>query len=151
MSTRKEGVSRFYPIPAFVLPDFGLPWHNHPAMAVPFPTLSRAPLMNEEETLEDSTIRDQMENGAVYTRPRWTRMRRTWKVNYKACSIADRDALRTFANSVGGWNNFTFTDNRILSEPEFLNVRFSKLPTIKDGGWATGAKVFDFSFEITEL
>jgi hypothetical protein len=119
-------------------------------MAASFPTLSRAPLMNEEETLEDSTIRDEMENGAVFTRPRWLRMRRTWKVNYKACPVADRNLLRTFANSVGGWANFDFVDNRTAT-PETLNVRFSKLPTIKDGGWATGAKVFDFSFEITEL
>jgi hypothetical protein len=116
-----------------------------------FPTLTRAPQMNEEETLEDATIRDSMENGAVYTRPRWPRMRRTWKVSYKACPVADRDALRTFARSVGGWTNFTFLDNRVPSEPEFLNVRFSKLPTIKDSGWANGAKAFDFSFEIAEL
>src|SRR2546422_916697 len=119
-------------------------------MAVSFPTLSRSPLMNEEETLEDSTVRDQMENGAVYTRPRWARMRRTWKVSYKACPVADRNALRTFQNSVGGWTNFDFIDNR-TSTPETLNVRFSKLPTIKDSGWADGGKVFDFSFEITEL
>lgn len=107
--------------------------------------------MNEEETLEDGTISDKMENGAVFTRPRFSRMRRTWKVNYKACPVADRDALRTFAMSVGGWENFTFIDNRIASAPETLNVRFSKLPTIKDGGWVKGGKAFDFSFELTEL
>jgi len=115
-----------------------------------FPSLSRAPVMDEEETVEDATVRDKMENGAVFTRPRWPRMRRTWKVNYKACTVADRDALRTFRNSVGGWTNFNFVDNR-TAMPETLNVRFSKLPTIKDGGWVNGAKAFNFSFEITEL
>jgi hypothetical protein len=116
-----------------------------------FPTLSRAPLMNEEETLEDSTISDKMENGAVFTRPRFSRMRRTWKVNYKALTIADRDLLRTHAQTVGGFSNFNFVDNRVPGSPATLNVRFSKLPTLKDGGIARGAKVFDASFEITEL
>ena len=120
-------------------------------MPTAFPTLSRAPLMNEEETLEDSTIRDSMENGAVFTRPRFSRMRRSWKVNYKACSVADRDALRTFAQTVGGSLNFNFIDNRVPTAPAVLNVRFSKLPTIKDSGWANGGKAFDFSFELTEL
>jgi len=106
--------------------------------------------MNEEETLEDATIRDQAENGAVFARPRFSRMRRTWKVQYKACTVADRDSLRTFAMAQGGWGNFNFVDNRTAT-PETLNVRFSKLPTIKDGGWAGGEKRFDFSFELTEL
>lgn len=120
-------------------------------MPTVFPTLSRAPLMNEEETLEDSTIHDNMENGAVFTRPRYSRMRRTWKVQYKTCTVADRDALRIFASSVGGWTNFDFADNRVASAPETLNVRFSKLPTIKDGVFAGGQKRFDFSFELTEV
>ena len=107
--------------------------------------------MNEEESFEDSTLRDKMENGAVFARPRFTRMRRTWKVNYKAMPVADRDALRTFVNTVGGWTNFNFVDTRIPGAPVTLNVRFAKLPTIKDSGWANGGKVFDLAFEITEL
>lgn len=107
--------------------------------------------MNEEETWEDSALKDKMENGAVFARPRFSRMRRTWKINYKACPVADRDVLRTFMASVGGWGAFSYVDNRIASAPETVTVRFSKLPTIKDGGWADGVKVFDFSFEITEL
>src|SRR4051812_4397284 len=103
-------------------------------MPTTFPTLSRAPLMNEEETFEDSTIRDNAENGAVYARPRFQRSRRTWKVNYKACTVADRTALRSFVNTVGGWLNFNFIDDRIPGATETLNVRFGKLPTIKDGG-----------------
>lgn len=107
--------------------------------------------MNEEETLEDATILDKMENGAVYARPRFSRMRRSWKVNYKACPVADRDALRAFAMAQGGWGNFNFVDNRVAGAPATLNVRFSRLPTIKDSGWAGGEKRFDFSFELTEL
>lgn len=106
--------------------------------------------MNEEETLEDSTIRDEMENGAVFTRPRFSRMRRSWKVSYKALTVADRDALRTFAQTVGGFSNFNFTDNRTATA-ETLNVRFAELPNIKDDGWASGEKRFAVSFKITEL
>lgn len=120
-------------------------------MPLAFPTLSRAPLMNEEESLEDSTIRDQMENGAEFTRPRYQRQRRTWKVQYKALSAADRNSLRTFALAHGGWDNFDFIDNRVPATPETLNVRFSKLPTFKDSGWANGGKIFDANLEIKEM
>ena len=119
-------------------------------MPTAFPTLSRAPLMNEEETLEDSTIRDPMESGAVFARPRFSRMRRTFAVNYELLTETDRDTLRTFTQTNGGWNSFTFTDNR-TSTPETLTVRFSKLPTIPDDKFAGGQKRFKASFEITEV
>lgn len=120
-------------------------------MAVSFPSLTRAPQMDVEESWEDSTIRDKMENGAMFARPRFQRMRRTFKLNYKACTATDRDTLRSFVTANGGWAKFAFVDDRVSTDVATLNVRFSKLPTYKDGGLLDGEKRFDISFEITEV
>jgi len=106
--------------------------------------------MDEKETFEDSTIRDQMENGAQYTRPRFSRMRRTWAVNFELLTETDRNTLRTFTQTNGGFNSFTWTDNRTAT-PETVTVRFSKLPAITDDKYAGGQKRFKTSFEITEV
>jgi hypothetical protein len=110
--------------------------------------------MDEEETTEDPTIRDSMENGVVRARPRYTRaagLRRTYKINYKALSAADRQNIRDFRDLVGGWMEFVFVDNRIAGASESLTVRFSKLPTLKDGGFLGGQKTFTASFSIEEV
>lgn len=104
--------------------------------------------MDIKESVEDNTLRDQMENGATFTRPRFSRMRRTWAVNYKLLKASDRAALRAFRDTVGGSVNFNFT---LPGDTTAVNVRFSKLPVITDDKFAGGEKRFATTFEITEL
>jgi hypothetical protein len=66
--------------------------------------------MDSSKSLEDDTIRDQMESGYVATRPRFTRARRTWKVNVRNLQAEDVRAVDQFAMSVAarGGNAFLF-------------------------------------------
>ena len=107
--------------------------------------------MDLAEEFDDPTIRDKSENGYVFTRPRYLRLRRTLKVNYERCTGLDRATLISFVQVLGGWNAFLFTDNRVTNmAPGVLTVRFTKLPTITDDGWIGGEKRFKFAFEVTE-
>jgi hypothetical protein len=107
--------------------------------------------MDEEEDPDDPTIRDKMENGAVYCRPRYPRIRDTYKINFGNCTADDRLLVKNFRNAHGGWDTFIFMDARIPDAPVPLTVRFSKLPIIKDDKWSGAQKRFKISFEITEL
>src|SRR5579862_1485612 len=75
-----------------------------------FPSLSRQPSMDSSKSLEDDTIRDQMESGYVATRPRFTRARRTWKINVRNLEAEDVRALDQFAmvRAARGGNAFLF-------------------------------------------
>jgi hypothetical protein len=121
------------------------------AVSLPtFPELSRAPQMDERESYDDPSIRDKMENGVVFSRPRYPRLRRTLRISYKHLSGDDRQAIRDFIKRVGGWGDFHLEDDRLPDNPEILRVYFSKLPEFTDGGWENGQKVFSCTFEVTE-
>lgn len=83
-------------------------------MATPliFPSLSRQPSMDSSKTIEDDTIRDPMENGAVATRPRGTRARRTWPFNVRNLVAEDIRVIDEFAMSPSyaarGGNSFLY-------------------------------------------
>lgn len=61
-----------------------------------FPSISRAPSFESTRKLEDGTLKDPMESGYVATRPRFTRLRRTFGVSYKFLSAEDVRALDRF-------------------------------------------------------
>ncbi|QNI37529.1 hypothetical protein [Edaphobacter albus] len=117
-----------------------------------FPQLSRAPKMAVEEKFEDSTIRDEVEGGFVFTRPRYVRLRETRKIPYEHCTAIDRAVVKDFYRQVGGWASFTYTDRRVPNmAPEVMTVRFKSPPEIKDGGWARGEKRFIITIEIEQV
>ena len=66
--------------------------------------------MDSSKSIEDDTIRDQMESGYVATRPRFTRARRTWKVNVRNLEAEDVRALDQFTmvRAARGGNAFLF-------------------------------------------
>jgi hypothetical protein len=66
--------------------------------------------MDSSKSLEDDTIRDQMESGYVATRPRFTRTRRTWKINVRNLQAEDVRALDQFTmvTAARGGNAFLF-------------------------------------------
>lgn len=107
--------------------------------------------MDEEEDPDDPTIRDDMENGVVFARPRYERIRETHKINIALLTADDRTLLKNFRTEQGGWNPFIFIDNRLPDSPVEMIVRFSKLPIFKDDKYADSQKRFKTSFEITEI
>lgn len=75
-----------------------------------FPSLSRQPSMDSSKSVDDDTIRDQMESGYVATRPRFTRARRTWKINVRNLQAEDMRVLDQFfmVTSARGANSFLY-------------------------------------------
>lgn len=65
---------------------------------MPFPVLTRPPSfpIDPDGTLEDGVLRTPAESGYVETRPRFTRARRSWGLNYPSLPDADVTALRTW-------------------------------------------------------
>ena len=66
--------------------------------------------MDSSRSLEDDTIRDQNESGAVATRPRFTRARRTWKINTRNLTAEDARVLDYFSEitAARGGNAFLY-------------------------------------------
>jgi hypothetical protein len=61
-----------------------------------FPSLTRQPSMDSSKNVDDDTIRDQAESGYTATRPRFSRGRRTWKINVRNLVAEDIRALDQF-------------------------------------------------------
>lgn len=78
-----------------------------------FPTLSRAPSypLDPDGELEDVLIRSPQESGYEQVRPRTTRARRSFGLNYNALSDADVAVLRNFelVTLVNGADAFSWT------------------------------------------
>lgn len=117
-------------------------------MAV-FPTLSINPSYPLDETREDSVIRSIFEGGYEYTRPRFTRIRRTWTLKYELLSQADKDALDNFLVTVrGGADAFLWT-HPVTNQT--YNVRFVKPPTFSLSKYADGSHRYDVTIELREV
>lgn len=93
--------------------------------------------MDSSKTIEDDTIRDEMESGYVATRPRFTRARRTWKFNARNLLAEDVRALDAFAMGAAarGGNKFLF--------PNLLPNASFELPAVLStevvAGWSIAA------------
>jgi phage-related protein len=74
------------------------------------------------ETTPDPAIRTDFESGIVQTRPRYTRMRRTWQLSWAYMNGPDYRALRAFFEQMrGGSLNFNWTHP---AENSVFDVRF---------------------------
>lgn len=60
-----------------------------------FPDIS-APAYPLKETKEDAVIRSKMEDGTVKQRPRYTRIRKTFEVNWKLLKKEEKTILENF-------------------------------------------------------
>lgn len=78
-----------------------------------FPTLSRNPSypIDPDGVLEDMVIRSDPKSGYEQTRPRFTRARRSFGVNYVGLDAADEALLRAFEITTlrNGADSFTWT------------------------------------------
>ncbi len=64
-----------------------------------FPSLARGISWGASQKIEDGTIRDKMEMGQVMTRQRFSRLRRTWKVEYQFLNSTDLAAIDYFCRA----------------------------------------------------
>ncbi len=123
-----------------------------------FPSLSRQPSMDSSKSLEDDTIRDQMEGGYVATRPRFTRARRTWKANVRNLEAEDVRALDVFCmvTTARGGNSFLYPN--LLSNWSFefpaesssdLVFGWNASPTAQEAVSVTTAAVQDGTHAVT--
>jgi len=82
-----------------------------------------------EETTPDVAIRSEFDDGSVLTRPRYSRMRRTWSLTWANLIGADYRTLRTFYEVQKG-GSLSFTWNNPLENQNFI-VRFNGNLTAK--------------------
>jgi hypothetical protein len=103
-----------------------------------FPSLSRQPSMDSSKSTEDDTIRDNPEQGYVATRPRFTRVRDTWKVNVRNLVAEDVRVLDQFQKSP----NYAARGGNAFLIPNLLpNWSFEFGPQSADElvfGWGVG-------------
>lgn len=78
-----------------------------------FVTLTALPSypLEPDGDIEDSTLRSETEGGYRQTRPRFTRSRRKWGLNYIDLDDTDATALRTFERTTlrNGADKFNWT------------------------------------------
>lgn len=107
-----------------------------------FPTLSRNPSFPLEEIVEENTIRSNFEAGYELTRPRFTRMRKTFSVKYELLTNTDKQLIDNFyVQMKGGSGSFTWT-NPITAVNH--TVRFAEPPKFEytmDGYWNVEIKL----------
>ena len=75
--------------------------------------------MDSSKTTEDDTIKDQAESGYVSTRPRFTRARRTWKINTRNLVLEDIRALDGFFMVTTGRGGNSFLYPNLLTNWSF--------------------------------
>lgn len=115
-----------------------------------FPTLSEngvtiPPSYPLIEQVEDSVIRSNFDGGYVQTRARYTRIRKTWKINYSNLSNTNKNTLVAFLNTVnGGADSFTWTNP--IDEVSY-SVRFTIPPICSH----TLIDRWDVSFSLEQL
>lgn len=73
-----------------------------------YPTLSTPPNYPLKEIVEDRALKNKSEAGYVTTRLKYTRQNISFDVNYSMLSDADKDALRTFYDTVETVDSFTW-------------------------------------------
>jgi phage-related protein len=100
-----------------------------------FPTLP-TPQFPISAQNEDPTITTPFENGMEQTRPRFTKLRKSWTLKWNSMLNADRDTLAAFwILAFGGSTEFTWTNPY---DSQTYTVRFSgqiRETWINDRAW----------------
>jgi len=90
-------------------------------MAV-FPNI---PPTSYNETVEDSAIKDKLENGYVQTRRKYTRSRKIFNYEFKNISNADADTIMSFFDTVETFQAFQLA---LPQNRGTVTVRFTQPP-----------------------
>lgn len=109
-----------------------------------FPTLTSAPVYPITENRIDATIRSETDGGYTLARPRYTRSRRNFGVNYRNISSTDKGLIVTHWDAVGGSTIFTWTNP---ADSTAYSVRYAKPPVITQ----RIPNVFDVDLEFAQV
>lgn len=114
-----------------------------------FPTLTAIPAVPMTEETEDATIRSPFEAGYEHTRPRFTRVRKTWTIRYEYMSTSDKNTLDTFINSTvhQGSDSFSWTNPQ---DSTSYTVRFLSLPKY-ELVLNTGGGLWNLEFQLRQV
>ena len=100
-----------------------------------FPSLSVDPNYPITVTRVDSAIRSPFDGGYEHRRPRYTRDRKRFILQYNALTTDDKDTLQTFLDSTRGTaDSFTWTYPNIPNDDyanQDFTVYFDKLPEFR--------------------
>ncbi len=114
-----------------------------------FPTLSRNPVYPIKKGYVDTTLKQTSETGYVMTRPRSSRIQRTWEVEYQGLVASDSTAIDEFMVTVkGGSDYFDWTN---IEDGDTYSVRFDKPPELSAVNMGNGVIVYDLSFKLNEV
>lgn len=93
-----------------------------------FPASLPSPTYPIAQTVQDSVIRSDFENGSQQTRQKYTLLRQGWTLNFTALTDAQRTVLHNFyaTDTAGGAAAFTWTNQEDTSTH---TVRFTAAPT----------------------
>jgi len=98
-------------------------------MAETFPTFSRDVEWEMEETIEDSSIKTQLDSGHVHARSKFSRDRKVWSgVRYLYLTASDRTSFLAFIALVRGAVD-VFTWKCPIDNSNYT-VRFTALPSL---------------------
>lgn len=114
-----------------------------------FPTLSIPPIFPIEIEREDNVIRSQSEAGYELTRPRWTRIRKTFTVKYQLLTPADKALLDTFIDTTTcGAYLFNWTNP---ADSTVYSVRFAVPPKVTIAMADGSTYYYDAEFKFKEV
>lgn len=115
-------------------------------MDYPQGSLNSYPTFPIREQVVDPAISSPFENGMVQTRPRFTRIRRRWVINYRALTEEEKDIIKNFYinDTVGG--SYFFEWENPMTEVTH-SVRFTRdLEIVQITG-----RLYSVSFDLEEL
>lgn len=95
-----------------------------------FPTGIRNPDYPLDEQLADPTLRSEFEDGSQQTRPKHTRIRRTFSVEWNSLPDAEKQMLEDFYCNVAKAGAVAFNWTEPVSGKRYA-VRFGAAPKVK--------------------
>lgn len=113
-------------------------------MPYQFPDTTDKPSFPIEETYEDNTIRSPLEAGYELTRPRYTKLRKRFRVRYVWATQDTKDAIENFYQTVQCSEIFEWTHPK---EGTTYNVRFVNPPRFT----YEAAIFWNIEFELREV
>ena len=93
-----------------------------------FPTLSQPPNYPLREIIDDGSIKNVSEAGYITTRRKYTHQNISFEISYAMLIDADKNALRTFYNTVENVDTFSWTHPYTSV---IYTVRFGTVPTFE--------------------
>lgn len=116
-----------------------------------FPTLTASPSYPLTEAYEDTAIKSTSEAGYVHARKRYTKTRKTFQLNYRYISGADKDLLDAHILSVGTYQSFTWTHP---GTSVVYTVRYGSIPsieTVTKAATDSGTYYYNVSITLVEV